>query len=309
MVRLFESMASRTSTRFSASAPSNTASRKARRSRGSVGGSELASVDEKACSQEEQPQGQERIEESAGHGRPLARHGRSVGAVSSQACTLFENLVEQRSQPDAGTGDAVGNKRQVGSFVVTAERVASAKCLVRTGDQVGATADLEAFVGPVFDATLEPVRRFGLVGQIFQPAHQFGFVAKALVEQAGIPDLVQVGVVVPAVAELKVVASAIVSVGDVHWLMKILDQMDVESQAPFAAVAREALAIEQDRAKFGDLRDHAAAAPAIAGIVMLGGDRHVDEMPAGAAGNLAAVFVGPGRGVRQRFARVPASRE
>ncbi len=34
----------------------------------------------------------------------------------------------------------------------------------------------------------------------------------------------------------------------------------------------------------------------------VGRNRHVDEVPAGAAGNVAAVFVGPGRGVRQRFA-------
>ena len=37
---------------------------------------------------------------------------------------------------------------------------------------------------------------------------------------------------------------------------------------------------------------------------MGGGDRHVDVMPCGGAADLAAVFVGPGRGVGQRFPRL-----
>ena len=62
------------------------------------------------------------------------------------------------------------------------------------------------------------------------------------------------------------------------------------------------MGIEQGPPEFGDLGDNAPAATTVTGIVVLCRDRHVDEMPACAAANLAAVFVGPGRGVRQRFA-------
>ena len=75
-----------------------------------------------------------------------------------------------------------------------------------------------------------------------------------------------------------------------------------KTEVPSAAVTREAWGSSKYRPEFADFGHDAPAAATVAGIVMLGRDRHVDEMPAGAAGNVAAVFVGPGRGVRQRFA-------
>lgn len=94
-----------------------------------------------------------------------------------------------------------------------------------------ATADSQAFVGPVFDASLEPVARFRLGGQVIEHVNKLGLIAKAVVDQAGIPDLVQVGVVVASVPELEIVAPSIVSVRDVHRLVQVLDEMNVKPHA------------------------------------------------------------------------------
>src|SRR5207245_2063004 len=57
-------------------------------------------------------------------------------------------------------------------------------------------------------------------------------------------------------------------------------------------------------AELGDLAHDAPLPRAIFGTVMGGRDRDVDVMPGGGAADLAAVLVGPGRGVGQRFPRL-----
>ena len=123
-----------------------------------------------------------------------------------------------------------------------------------------------------------------------------------LAEQARIPDLMQIGVVVASVTKLKVVASSIVPIRDVHGLMEVLDQMDEEAKRHPAPGPR-GMRIGQDRSELGDLGDDTSLRPAVTGTVMRRRDRHVDEVPGSAAGNLAAVLVGPGGRVRQRFSR------
>ena len=53
---------------------------------------------------------------------------------------------------DARSREPIGHQGQIGSLVVAADRVAGAERGPGTGQEVGAAADFEAFVGPVFDA-------------------------------------------------------------------------------------------------------------------------------------------------------------
>jgi len=111
------------------------------------------------------------------------------------------------------------------------------------------------------------------------------------------PDLVQVGELVAEERDLHRVPPAVAAVADVQGLVDVLDEVDdVAERHPAPGLRRRR--VGQDAAELGEAADDAVAV-AVAVVVARGVDRHVDEVPRGAAGDLARVLVGPGGGVGQ----------
>ena len=78
------------------------------------------------------------------------------GDVRIAGCHLRISL-RRKASLNARASQPIGDKWEVGMLVVATDRVAAAEDGVRPRDQVGTSSDFQAFIGPVFDLTFEPV--------------------------------------------------------------------------------------------------------------------------------------------------------
>src|SRR5262249_25229545 len=149
--------------------------------------------------------------------------------LSYRAAAIFANLavledfLEQRRQPDAGSGEPIRGARYVFDLILESDGIARSECAIGSGYLVGTPSDEQALVGPSFCApvALEPIIRLGAFRQRLEVAHQDVFISKSPAEQSRIPHLVQVRVLIAPESELHGVATTVIPIGHVHRLVHI----------------------------------------------------------------------------------------
>jgi hypothetical protein len=174
----------------------------------------------------------------------------------------LKDVVEQASEANTRLGQPAFRNRSVRLLILESKAFSGSNPRTVSRKPVGGTSSLKAFAGPVFNVAGVPFFGFRSLGQCDQSSGELILVPIKAPKKSRIPDLMQIGTIVPIKLDLKPVPSSVVVVPNVERLVKVLNQVDQVPEG-HPATRSGGIWVKKNLAELLDLGNNAVSAATV----------------------------------------------